>query len=94
MGCALPVIASRLGALVELVEEGVTGLLFEPGNAADLANKMRWAQANPERMAAMGAAARARYEAHYTAERNYAQLIDIYRDAMAAMRTEVGHGAH
>ena len=91
MGCALPVIASRLGALAELVDDGVTGLLFEPGNAADLADKMRWAQANPERMAAMGVAARARYEAHYTAERNYTQLIDIYRDAMAAMSKEPEH---
>ncbi|MCB1959205.1 MAG: glycosyltransferase [Rhodocyclaceae bacterium] len=91
---ATPVIASRLGVMPDLVEDGATGLLFEPGNAADLASKMRWAQANPERMAEMGAAARARYEARYTAERNYTQLIDIYRDAMAAARTEAGHGAH
>ena len=88
MGCALPVIASRLGALAELVEDGVTGLLFEPGNAADLAEKMRWALAHPEAMAAMGAAARARYEALYTADRNYAQLTEIYREAIVAAREE------
>ena len=37
---ALPVIASRLGALESLVEDGRTGLLFEPGNPHDLAMKM------------------------------------------------------
>ncbi|MCZ4304590.1 glycosyltransferase [Zoogloeaceae bacterium G21618-S1] len=88
MGCALPVIASRLGALAELVEDGVTGLLFEPGNPQDLADKMRWALAHPEAMAVMGATARARYEALYTADRNYAQLTAIYRDAIAAAKKD------
>lgn len=83
-----PVIASRLGVMPNLVEDGVTGLLFEPGNAADLAEKMRWALAHPEAMAAMGATARARYEALYTADRNYAQLTEIYREAIVAAREE------
>ena len=34
------VIASRIGPLPEIVEDGVTGVLFEPGNAADLAEKI------------------------------------------------------
>ena len=78
----LPVIASRLGALPELVEDGVTGLLFEPGNAQDLARKMQWAQAHPLERATMGHNARARYEAEYTADRNYEQLMAIYRGAI------------
>lgn len=83
MACGLPVIASRIGALAELVEEGVTGLLFEPGQTDDLAAKMRWALAHPDEMAAMGRRARLRYEALYTPERNYEQLIAIYREAIA-----------
>lgn len=82
LGCGLPVIASRIGALAELVEDNVTGLLFEPGNAADLAEKIRWAQDHPDAMAAMGENARACYEQNYTAERNYQQLMAIYRDAI------------
>ena len=82
-GCGLPVIASRIGALAELVQDGVTGLLFDPGNAQDLADKMRWAQAHPEQMAVMGRNARALYEAEFTAERNYVQLLNIYNDAIA-----------
>jgi glycosyltransferase involved in cell wall biosynthesis len=79
-----PVIASRIGVLPNLVRDGITGLLFEPGNAQDLADKLRWAQAHPEDMAAMGRNARALYESEFTAERNYAQLITIYNDAIAA----------
>lgn len=89
MGCGLPVIASRIGALAELVEEGVTGLLFNPGDAADLAQKMAWVDSNPERVAEMGATARARYEERYTAGKNYEQLISIYREAIAAKQGKV-----
>jgi glycosyltransferase involved in cell wall biosynthesis len=80
----LPVIASRLGALAELVEDGVTGLLFEPGNANDLAGKMRWAFDNPNEMSRMGEAARKRYEDLYTPEQNYEQLMEIYRHAIGS----------
>ncbi len=79
----LPVIASRLGALAELVEDGVTGLLFEPGNAQDLASKLSWAQAHPQEMRAMGDAARARYLSAYSPEQNVRQLLNIYEQAVA-----------
>ncbi len=81
-GAGLPVIASRIGALAELVEPGVTGLLVEPGDARDLARALRWADEHPAQMAEMGARARARFEALYTPDINYAQLRDIYRAAI------------
>jgi len=40
--CGKPVIASRLGAMAEIIEDGRTGLLFEPGNAQELTEKVRW----------------------------------------------------
>jgi glycosyltransferase involved in cell wall biosynthesis len=86
--CGLPVLASRLGALADLVREGETGLLFEPGNAGDLAQKMAWAQAHPEAMARMGQNARAEYEANYTAAINYRQLTAIYDEAIEANSNE------
>jgi glycosyltransferase involved in cell wall biosynthesis len=88
-GCGLPVIASRIGALAELVQDGITGLLFEPGKPEDLAQKMLWAQQHPEQMAAMGRNARALYEAEFTAERNYHQLMAIYQDAIAEVASEL-----
>lgn len=80
--CGLPVIASRLGALPELVADGATGLLFHPDDARDLARMMRWASEHPVEMAAMGRNARARYEAEYSAGKNYEQLLTIYCEAI------------
>jgi glycosyltransferase involved in cell wall biosynthesis len=84
--CGTPVIATRHGGLGELVEDGVTGLLVDPGDAAGLALKIRWAHAHPAEMLKMGRAARAVYESRYTPERNYRMLIDIYEEAIAAAR--------
>ncbi len=81
--CGLPVIASRLGALADMVHDGVTGLLFNPADATDLAEKMEWATTHPEQMARMGHAARSEYDAQYTPERNYEMLMDIYEDAIS-----------
>jgi glycosyltransferase involved in cell wall biosynthesis len=78
----LPVIASRLGALAELIRDGETGLLFKPGDPADLASKVQWAMANPDAMRRMGEAARREYEAKYTPDVNYRQLMAIYQDAI------------
>jgi len=80
----LPVIASQLGSMAEIVQDGVTGLHFEPGNAADLAAKVAWAWNHPEELARMGRAARAEYEAKYQPSTNYEMLMDIYR--VATMR--------
>lgn len=82
----LPVIASHLGAMSELIEHGHTGLLFEPGSPEDLARHMAWAEAFPRRMSAMGAEARAEYEAKFTPEKNYRRLMEIYGDAIDAVK--------
>lgn len=81
----LPVIASRLGALIDIVHEGMTGLLFNPGDPVDLAAKIAWAESHPQEMKEMGRAARAEYEAKYTAEHNHQILMDIYSDAMSTI---------
>ncbi len=79
----LPVIASRIGSLANIVRDGETGLLFAHGDAHDLAEKMIWASNHPHEMRRMGVAARQEYERLYTPERNYQMLMDIYRDAIA-----------
>jgi glycosyltransferase involved in cell wall biosynthesis len=82
--CGVPVICSRLGAMEEIVADGRTGLQFIAGDADDLAAKVEWAWAHPEEMAAMGRAARAEYEAKYTAERNYTLLMEVYQRTLGA----------
>jgi glycosyltransferase involved in cell wall biosynthesis len=82
--CGTPVIASRHGGLSDIVTDGVTGLLVNPSDARDLAEKIKWAESHPEDMMKMGRAARSEYERKYTSERNYAILMDIYKEALAA----------
>lgn len=82
----LPVIASRLGGMAEIVEDGVTGLLFEPGQRADLSEKVQWAHAHPTEMAAMGKAARRRYERDFSPQSNLMQLEELYRSVQLPRR--------
>ena len=79
----LPVVASRLGSLAELVDHGQTGLLFEAGSVHDLARHLAWAEAFPQKMRVMGENAREIYESRFTPDRNYARLMEIYEDAAA-----------
>lgn len=83
-----PVVASRIGSLAALVREGQTGLLFEPGNARDLADKLAWALAHPDAMADMGRNARAQYEAEFSPEVNYRRLMEVYGEAMEQADTK------
>jgi len=86
--CGLPVIASRLGAMAEIVQDGRTGLHFTPGDSRELAAKIDWAWNHPEEILCIGRAARKEYEAKYTAEENYRRLMDIYQRVL-----EHPHGA-
>jgi glycosyltransferase involved in cell wall biosynthesis len=80
--CGVPVIASRLGAMAEIVADGETGLHFTAGDDGDLAAKVEWAWTHPKEMEEMGRAARREYETKYTPEINYKQLMEIYQRAM------------
>ncbi len=80
--CGLPVIASRLGPLANLVIEGQTGLLFEPGDPLDLARALDWAVRNPHELRQMGARAMEECKRRYSAESNYRSLYAIYQEAM------------
>jgi glycosyltransferase involved in cell wall biosynthesis len=75
-----PVVASRLGSMTELVEEGGTGRLFCAGDAEDLARKLR----DASDLTSMRANARLKYESRYTAGQNYPALMSAYQRALAA----------
>ncbi len=97
--CGSPVLASRIGGLPGIVEHGRTGLLAEPGDVADLREKIAWAAAHPFELRRMRAEARAEFLAKYTAERNYHALMEIYegvlhpRPAAAEPRAAAAHAA-
>jgi glycosyltransferase involved in cell wall biosynthesis len=82
-----PVIASDIGALTELVEQGRTGLRFHPGDPESLAAEVEWAWSHPDQMRQMGREARAEYEREYTAEQNYSMLMAVYDKAIATRQS-------
>jgi glycosyltransferase involved in cell wall biosynthesis len=73
----VPVIAPAHGPFPDIVEDGVTGLLFAPGDTADLARCLR-AVLDDSLSMRLGAQARRVYEALYTPERNLRSLESIY----------------
>ncbi len=80
----LPAIAPREGACAELIEPGRNGLLFTPGSARELARRLAWAEAFPERMRQMGECAKADYRARLVADWSYASLFGERRRAARA----------
>ena len=74
-----PVIASRIGALPELVKENQTGFLFEPGNSAELAKMISLLVEDVGMRRAMGATARRIVETEYTPELHYERLMKVYK---------------
>ena len=85
----LPVIASRLGGMVELVENGKTGFHFTPGDSDDLSVKVRWMHEHPDECRKMGQNARQVYEQKYTPEKNYRMLMSIYQSAIYEKKSSI-----
>lgn len=76
MRAGLPVIASRVGGLQEVVEHGVTGILLPPESPTALADVIR--NLNNETLQKMGEAGRNRVAQEFTMERLHRQLCDVY----------------
>jgi glycosyltransferase involved in cell wall biosynthesis len=79
MAAGRPVLASRIGGLPFTVTDGATGLLFEPGDADDLARKLETLLDDEPLRRRLGEAGRRRFEEHYSwpviVERHYRPLL-------------------
>jgi glycosyltransferase involved in cell wall biosynthesis len=82
--CGTPVLASALGSMAQIVEDGRTGAHFKPGDPADLARKVNQILAGPTGWRAMRRNARDEFLTRYTAEKGYQALNAIYEAAGAA----------
>ncbi len=78
MACGLPVVATRVGSVQDLVLDGVTGSLVPPGDACALAAAVRTLLLHPERRAAFGAAGRERAIRHFSLARMVAGYADLF----------------
>ncbi|GHF35977.1 glycosyltransferase involved in cell wall biosynthesis [Deinococcus metalli] len=82
LAVGLPVIASRIGAMEQLIQDGVNGMHFEPGNADDLVRAVQSFLAGDRPR--MRNAARETFVKHYTSAENLRQLMYIYGQARKA----------
>ena len=77
-----PVVAAKIGGGEYLVQDGHNGLHFEPGNAADLVEKVKKLEESEVYATSLGINARHDYLRNYTPEVNYQTLLHIYRKAI------------
>lgn len=82
----VPVAASRLGPLPDIVKEGVCGSLFEAGNKKDLLRAVRALWLDQTRLAELAEGARKEFEDKFTADVNCQMLLDIYERAIQRRR--------
>lgn len=85
MACGTPVVASRVGAIPEVVLDGIAGLLVTPGDVAALADSVTTLLGDPERLASLGAAA-----SEHASGFTWDGLADAVIDDLAVGRDESG----
>lgn len=76
MACGLPIVASRISGIPELVEEGQSGFLFAPGNSLEAADALERLARDPALRSRMGQSARARVAQSYDLSQNARLLAD------------------
>lgn len=86
MGQGIPVIASRIGALQETVQDGVTGVLVPPGDAAALAEAVALLWNDPQLAQNLGRAGHRRVVTEFSSRQHVARLIAIYESVLAEHR--------
>jgi len=91
--CGVPVIASRIGTLADVIRDNETGVLFQPGQALDLVSKVCWMVECKNQARRIGLNGRRLYLAEYTGERNYERLLAIYQAAIAGRIGELASSA-
>lgn len=79
-----PVVGCRWGGMEEVIAEGVTRLLAEPGDAQSLQACLACLIGNESLRKELGRAGRQRYARHYTREEFTARTLDLYREVLRA----------
>ncbi len=82
MLCGKPIICSKIGGLPEIVDNEKTGLLFEPGNADELSDKIKYLWENTDLCSRMGDAGREKVLKEYSPRNYYKLLMSAYSKAL------------
>jgi glycosyltransferase involved in cell wall biosynthesis len=86
MSHGLPVVCSHIGGLPEIVEDGKSGLLYEPGNVDELADRIRTLWQDSALCQKLGEAGRRKVQEDYAAERLMDGLMGIYEKVIMERR--------
>lgn len=85
-----PVLASRLGAVAELVDDGVSGFGFEPGDAKSVVSAVqKFLNLSATEETAMQVAARERFDLRFSKYSSYVQLLQVYEFALRNSKSSV-----
>jgi len=82
MACGVPVVASRVGGLAEIIEDGRSGILFETENADELAGAVLNLIQDRERRERMAIAARQRVVDEFSSQSIAQQMASVYREVI------------
>lgn len=83
MAFAKPVIGSRIGGIPEQIRDGIEGILFEPGNAQELAGAMDTLVEDPEKARVMGLHGRERLSEKYALDKHMETLQTLYKELLS-----------
>jgi len=84
MAAGKPVVASRIGGIPDMVEDGSTGVLFDPGNVSDLAECLKELLSDRPRRLSMGKGARELARARYSPDLVAKKTIEAYHEVVSA----------
>jgi glycogen synthase len=90
MACQAPVVASAVGGILEVVEDGKTGLLVPPAQPEALANAITRVLSSPELARSMGQAGRRRVEAQFSWASIAERTEQVYAEAIAEFKRSSG----
>ena len=84
-----PVIGAQIGGIPEQVKNGWNGLLFEPGNSSQLAEKINYMLSHPDEIKKWGRNGRAQVEKINRPARHYQETIELYQSLLVSVDSKV-----
>jgi glycosyltransferase involved in cell wall biosynthesis len=91
LSCGLPIVATRVGGIPDIIEEGTSGFLVDRGDSDGLASALITLLRDPSQCLRMGRAAKEFADTHLDISRTADRLVELYRDTIAAR--SAAHGA-
>jgi len=82
MACGLAIVASNLGGIREVIQDGINGLLFPMGNGKELASKIIYLIKNPEAATEMGRISREKAVSHFSLIKNIQSYLELYESLL------------